>query len=370
MTEMTMFAGTEIVPDFRIRVNNKDITTDLAARLISLTHTDNRGFEADLLDLELDDADGMMELPNRGAVLWLALGWKGSPLVIKGEFTVDEIEHSGAPDRINVRARSADFRQTLNIKREQSWHKTTIGAVIKEIAARHKLTASASAEMAALEVDHIDQTNESDGAFLSRLAKIYGAIATVKFGELMFLRQGMGLGLGKSSSKPPAAAIIERSSGDQHRFSIVDRSAYTGVIASWLHTREPKPKKAVKVRRRRRKKTTKPTKTPEAKQGEYLIGSDENVLVLSRTYANKANAERAAKTNWSRIQRGVASFSINLAMGREDLYPELPIRVTGFKPPIDGAEWIITTVTNTLNKDSGFTTSLELEVKISELDME
>jgi hypothetical protein len=33
---------------------------------------------------------------------------------------------------------------------------------------------------------------------------------------------------------------------------------------------------------------------------DYLVGTDENVLVLNRTYANRSNAERAAKMNWER----------------------------------------------------------------------
>lgn len=53
-------------------------------RLMGLTLTDNRGFEADQLDLELDDADGKIVLPRRGAVITLALGWKGSRFSRKG----------------------------------------------------------------------------------------------------------------------------------------------------------------------------------------------------------------------------------------------------------------------------------------------
>lgn len=41
-------------------------------------------------------------------------------------------------------------------------------------------------------VEHIDQTNESDGSFLMRLARQYGAIASVKNGNLLFIRQGQG----------------------------------------------------------------------------------------------------------------------------------------------------------------------------------
>lgn len=67
-------------PAFSITIEGKDITTVLDKRLMSLTLTDNRGFEADQLDLELDDADGLIVLPRRGAVITVALGWKGQPL--------------------------------------------------------------------------------------------------------------------------------------------------------------------------------------------------------------------------------------------------------------------------------------------------
>lgn len=149
---------------------------------------------------------------------------------------------------------------------------------------------------------------------------------------------------------------------------VVDKHGHTGVNASWLHTREPKKKETAKVKRRRKKTTA--AKELEAKQGDYLVGTDEHVLVLNRTYANRSNAERAAKMQWGRLQRGVASFSLLLAEGRADLYTEMPVKVSGFKQPINDAEWTITTLTHTVSPDNGFTTSLDLEVKIDEFDVE
>jgi phage protein D len=46
------------------------------------------------------------------------------------------------------------------------------------------------------------------------------------------------------------------------------------------------------------------------------------------------------------------------------------LKVTGFKQPIDDAEWTITTLTHSVSPDNGFTTSMELEVKIDEFDIE
>lgn len=184
---------------------------------------------------------------------------------------------------------------------------------------------------------------------------------------MLFIRQGQGK---TASGKALPVITLQRRDGDSHRFTLVDRDAYTGVIASWLHTREPAKKPVAKVKRRRRKATAKKKKEPEAKQGDYLIGTDENVLVLSRTYANRGNAERAAKMQWERLQRGVARFSIQLAKGRAELYTEMPVKVSGFKQQIDAGEWIITTLTHSLSSDSGYTTSIELEVKIEDSSLQ
>ncbi|HIH5935685.1 TPA: phage late control D family protein, partial [Proteus mirabilis] len=45
------------------------------------------------------------------------------------------------------------------------------------------------------------------------------------------------------------------------------------------------------------------------------------------------------------------------------------VKVSGFKPEIDEAYWTLVTVSHSLN-NSGFTTSLELEVKSSDIDMD
>lgn len=213
---MPAFITTACVIVLVVRGRRYVITTVLDNRLMGLTLTDNRGFEADQLELELDDADGKIVLPRRGAVITLALGWKGQPLFPKGAFTVDEIEHTGAPDRLTIRARSADFRETLNTRREKSWHKTTVGEVVKEIAARHKLKMALGKDLSDKPVEHIDQTNESDGSFLMRLARQYGAIASVKNGNLLFIRQGQGK---SASGKPLPMITITRKDGDSHRFT-------------------------------------------------------------------------------------------------------------------------------------------------------
>ncbi|WP_345826919.1 phage late control D family protein [Pantoea sp. BRR-3P] len=368
--------GARLTPDFMLTVNSKDVTTNIRDRLISLTLTDNRGFEADQLDVELDDADGQLAMPVRGAVVTLFLGWKGQALIGKGSFTVDEVEHHGAPDTMTIRARSADFRGSLNSRREVSYHETTLGDIVTQIAGRNKLKPMLADGFAGIAVAHIDQTQETDAKFLTRLATLYGAVAAVKAGRLLFIRPGNGVTI---SGKPIPQMTITRNDGDRHTFSIADRGAYSGVSASWLHTKDPKPKKVklqrkMKVRQLRalehpaaKKSKTKVVKPPEAKEGDYLAGSEDNVFTLTTVYSSKATAMRAAKAKWEKLQRGVAEFSLTLAMGRADLYPETPVKVSGFKSVIDAQPWLISKVTHSLS-NNGYTTQLDFEVLLNDVE--
>lgn len=88
----------------------------------------------------------------------------------------------------------------------------------------------------------------------------------------------------------------------------------------------------------------------------------DNVKVLRHTCASPSNAERAARAEWQKIQRGVATFSITLARGRSELFPSLHAKVSGWKPQIDGTGWSVGRVVHSLN-DGGFTTALELEIQ-------
>lgn len=359
-------------PVCRIQLGGKDITRNITPRLISLTLTDNRGFEADQLDIVLDDSDGKLDIPERGVTVQLALGWADGPLVDKGSYIVDEVEHTGAPDTLTLRARATDLRAGIATKREKSWHKTTVGAIVQAIAKANGLTAAIPDWLAKQKIEHIDQTSESDANLLTRLATQYDAVATVKQGRLIFCKAGDAETV---TGQPFPACLILRQSGDSHRFNIADRDAYTAVKAYWHDVRGAKKgevivnkdttfeRRATVTKLGRKSKRTKLT----AIQQKGIEPSSENIKVLRHVYVSEATALQGAKAAWQNLQRGVAEFSITLAEGRPELFPELPAQVQGFKPVIDATTWVLKKVTHQLG-DGGYTSQLELEMKLEAVE--
>ena len=320
-------------PAYQITINSEDISARLADRLISLTLSDKRGLEADQLDLTISDHDGQVNLPKRGVAIRCYLGWMDTPLVDKGSFIVDEVEHSGSPDKLIIRARSADFRAGFKQQKERSWHEKTLAEIVKTIAVEHTLKPIVTESLQDIVIPHLDQTNESDANLLARLANLHDAIVTVKNGSLLMLPMGHS----KTVSGLHLPTItLTRADGDSHRYAAADRQGrYTGTKAHW-------------------------NDTTNANQESVIIGAAGYLQTLRKTYANPAEAKAAATAQWQRLQRGQQSMELTLAAGRADIIPESPIRLSGWKTPISTTNWLMTEIKHTIN-DAGFTSQLLLE---------
>lgn len=330
---MSTTAAPYAVPAWGVVLAGQDLTARIKPRLLDLTLTEARGGEADQIELRIHDHDGRMALPRRGVELSVAIGWVDAGLIEKGTFRVDEAEHSGAPDIITIRARSADLSHPMRTRRERSWHRVTLGDVVRTLAGEHGLQARIAPALAGIAIAHLDQTGESDVHLLTRLGRRYDAVATVKAGSLLFMPIGSGT---TASGTPLPSALITRGDGDKHRYSLADRDTYSGVRAYWNNT-------------------------PGANRKSVLVGDSGNAKRLRETYHNEAEAKEHANAEWKRIRRGAATMEYTLALGRADLFPEQKLRVRGFKREIDDTAWLIARTTHTITGAGGFTTRLELE---------
>lgn len=319
-----------------LSVAGNDLSDKINPRLVMLTITEQRDDEADQISVELSDTDGALAIPALGAEITASIGWKHSGLIDKGLYIVDEVEYSGAPDVLILRGRSADLTGNLRIRTERSFNKKTIDEIVGEIAGANGLEPVVAPSLGSTLIEHIDQTSESDAAFLRRLGKRHDAVATIKEGRLLFIPiQG--------AKKPDDATEmpefeIERRHGDMHSYQESARDTYTGVRAYWNDTRA-------------------------AKKKDVVVGVVGNAKKLPEVYASEEDALEAASAEWKRLRRGKATMSFNLAVAKPDIVPQCLITFKDMKPPIGGQRWLIKKLTNQLNPESGLTTQLEMETE-------
>lgn len=326
-----------MIPAFAIKADGTDVTSRLQERLIKLRLTDKPGMEADQLEVVFSDHDGALALPRIGATLKVSVGWRGSPLTEKGAYKVDEVVHSGAPDTITVRARSAAFSGSLKEQREQSYTDHTLGDILKIIAERQKLIPSVEAGLASISVPHIDQTNESDANFLTRLGQDYDAIATIKDGRLLFIPVGHPLTVG---GRLLTTARIDRGDGDGHRYTQANRDgSVTGVKAKWRDLEE--------------------SRTRHALAGDER--HDGSVKTLKRDFPTEAEALAAARAELNRLNRARREIRLSLAIGRPNIIANRSLSLSGFRLEIDSLSWLAKDVTHNI-ADGGFTTEVTAQV--------
>jgi phage protein D len=332
---------------WKVTLDGKDLTETIAPRLISLSISEKRGDEADQLDLVMHDTDGKLEIPPKGAVLKVKMGWRQGTalpvgLIDKGSFKVDEANWRGPPDQITIRARSVDMGDGWRVRRQRSFVGETVETVIGTIAKDNGLQPSVEAALGAKLIPALGNGAKSDAALLRMLGKRFDAVATVKEAVLIFAPIGSGK---TASGKELPNETIARSQTEDVDYSRIDQNDRSGVTAAYHDSKTGKQKKVEIVT------------GAQGKDGKKA-GKPKR---LRKVYASKEAARQAAQAENSRLSRAKAKCSIKLAYGRPDIFPERPITLTGFKAEIDQGKWIVTECTHSMDGSGGLKTSLVLE---------
>ena len=327
---------------FRLLVDGVDIGTKFQNRLNSLTITDNRGMESDALEVTLSDHDGLLNLPPKDAVIQAWIGWSNTGLVYKGLYKVKEVEHSGAPDILTIRASSADLKSGLKQKKERSFSNVTLEAVLQAIAFQHELDLSVHQSLAKHQIINLIQ-NESDANLLTRLADEHDAMASIKNGKLLFMPKGASQTI---SGQDLPTYLITRDKGDSHRYSNTDGGDEITAVRAFYYD------------------------AVQGKKLEVVYGdaSNQNIKELRHIHQDKQSATLVAKAKLADLKRTSLTFSYNLAYGNPDLIPEMTFLFDGLKEQIDEVYWLGTRITHSIDASNGFTTALELEVFCPDVD--
>lgn len=320
-----------MTPLFRIFANDQEITAMIRDRLLSLAVSDRAGLHTDTVEIRLDDRDGRIELPNKGAKLNVSIGYKERGLVQMGLYTVDEIELRGPPDSLIIRAHAADMRSTFKEHKNRAWDETTLGDLVATVAAEHRLEPRVADLLSTIRIPHLDQTEESDLHLLTRLARQYDAVAKPAEGVLMFVPKGEAR---SATGKAIPAVTISRNQTSEHRITMADRGRYKAVLAHW-HNIATGRRTAVRV------------------------GEGKPVYILRHSYPDADTARAAAQGKRDALSRGLKTVSLTLKHGNPLLLAEVKLTLSGFRTGVDG-DWVATQVDHELS-DSGYHTRVEAE---------
>ncbi|MGB1374073.1 MAG: contractile injection system protein, VgrG/Pvc8 family [Aequoribacter sp.] len=318
-------------PDFRIIADAQDITEVIRDRLLSLRLTDESGTQSDALEIQLDDRDAVIKWPTHGAELLVSLGDTKDNLVVMGVYTVDEIEHTGPPQTLTIRAKAADKRASLKAPKSRSWDSLSLGELVRTIAAEHELEPKIAEALDGFLLEHLDQTDESDLHLLTRLAREQGAVAKPVAGNLVFVPKGEA-----RSATGQAIETLEvlPTQVRRHRFTQAGRGKYSAVKAFWHDANN-------------------------AEKQSIIVGDGEPVFAIRHTYSDAQQATAAASAKLKSLTRGTATLSLTL-LGNPLAQAEGKLRVGGIRDPVNG-EWVVTRVEHQLDA-SGLQTRCDAEV--------
>ncbi|TGH28141.1 MAG: hypothetical protein ERJ68_00035 [Aphanocapsa feldmannii 277cI] len=313
----------------------EDITDLISERLISLSIQDEAGQESDSLSLVLDDRDQQLPIPRDGTILIPRLGYRGQSLVEMGRFLVAEKSIRGPRRQLSISCTSATDedgdapgeRLLLKDARSQSWHRTTLGEIVDTIAERHGLTAVADPDLAGQVIEHVDQTDESDQAFLTRLADLYGAVIKPADGRLTLMIRGAA----------QIGPVVHLSASD---------------LTSWSARFQDRPRYSrVRVHYSNR---------IAGGEGFTTVHSPEQgfaEFVLPELFPTLADAEAAGRAKLRSLNTSQLRVTLK-GPGHPHLAAEGTVRLSGVHRLIDGEPLSIRSVRHQLGS-SGYTTSIE-----------
>ncbi|MCL9783676.1 phage late control D family protein [Vibrio sp. S4M6] len=159
---------------------------------MSFERQDAPGNKSDTLKLVICTAD-IDGVPKADAEIRWFEGYKGKE-VDKGLFTITRVIPQLFPPQVTVIATAVPFKISdptgIKERRSNSWENVSLGSIFRELVTPHGFSPRVDPELEGIEIDHISQTDETDTAFLRRLARKYDAVSKPVDGLYVLARRG------------------------------------------------------------------------------------------------------------------------------------------------------------------------------------
>ncbi|EED7274011.1 phage late control D family protein [Salmonella enterica subsp. salamae] len=329
-------------PAYRLVYNRKDITHDVSVYVTSVSYTDRLSGESDEIQVDLEDSEGRWWdawYPGKGDTLTLQMGYAGEPLRECGTFSIDEIELSGPPDSVSLRGLATSVTVAMRTKVSRGFENTTLAAIAQRIAGKHRLQLQGQIEP--LTLDRVTQYDETDLAFLKRLARDYGYLVKVTHTHVIFSS------LDKLRDAPPTFTFTRP---DISRYSL--RDTINRIYKGAKHRSQNSRTKQVVTYQADGGEST--TTVSTATRGK---NTSADTLTLSGRSGNQGTAARRTRAalNLKNQYQKVATLSM---AGNIRLRAGHNVTLTGFGAS-DG-KWLTGSVRHSMTRSCGYTMDVEV----------
>lgn len=308
-----------------------EMTVQVIDRTTRLNMVDHESVESNTLEIDLDDRDGRLILPDNGERLRLMLGYAGGPVETMGDFVVDEAGLSGPALRMTVSAKGVDLLKGLKAPRAEAWHALTLGELVDTICTRHGLEPRVHERIRPWPIPHIDQVGESDMALLTRFASEWDLTLRCE-GDLLILRPHAAR-LDPTDPLLPAPTHLHARQISRYQWRRKSRTSY-GAVRAWYRD------------------------MGQASRISVLVGdADGPVLDLRHDARDRDEAVREADARLAQLQRGTASLTLTLP-GDPRIRAGARLTIEGLRDPIPETAWVVERVPHRIAA-GGYTTEVE-----------
>ena len=211
-------------------------------RLISWERIDAAGRQSDQLTLKID-TQGMPGRPREGESIGVSEGYAESPaLTDKGMFKITRVTPRIFPDSVTIVATAAPFQvkdeTQFKLRRSRSFSKMKLGDIFRQVVKAHGFSPRVAPDLDALLVEHIDQTDETDMGFLTRLAKRYDAVTKPVDQLYIMARRGQLKSISGQTLEPvkfslPRNNVPTSTSFINAEVDFPSRTTFKGVVAKY-----------------------------------------------------------------------------------------------------------------------------------------
>lgn len=316
-----------------IKIAGVDCTRDLFPYLLSISYTDNLSGEADTLDVELMDKEGLFInewMPTLSDTLSVALtkdsGIGRVETLDLGTFEIDEVEAGSPPSVFKIKAVSVSQNSALRQRDEsRSWENVKLSEIAQDIAAASgvELFYKASDDPT---IQRAEQQEQSRLAFLEKLCRDNFLALKVSDGQLIIFDES------ELDKQAPALTLYRHQDVINFNARFTIQEVYGRADVVYHHGGKD-----------------------ELLQGSFESGSSGKVLKINQRVEDQAAAERLARNKLREKNKEQVKITLT-TMGNFALVAGNVVKLVGFGK----FDWsyLVEKATHTLS--DGYQTQVEL----------